>query len=71
MRISNKIKYTVVFHYNAYNSTWYCVPRDLYGIYFNTPHKEKKEKFGTGGTTVEAYRNYLTKTKTKTKIKTR
>jgi hypothetical protein len=61
----NKIKYTVVFHYNTYNSTWYCIPRDLYNRYFNTPIKEKRKMFGVGLTTNQAYHNYLTKTKIK------
>jgi len=54
-------KYGVVFHYNTYNYTWYCIPRELYNSYFNTPSEEKEKKFGTGITTVHAYKNYLTK----------
>lgn len=54
-------KYNVVFHYNTYNHNWYCIPRDLFGSYFNTPFEEKEKKFGVGSNTVKAYKNYLTK----------
>ncbi len=60
MITKNKLN-TVVFHYNPYNYKWYCIPRDLFGSYFNTPSKEKERKFGIGNNTHNAYQNYLTK----------
>lgn len=54
-------EYEVVFHYNTYNFTWYCIPRDSYTSYFNMSFEEKNKKFGTGDDTVQAYKSYLKK----------
>ena len=63
LKMRDHRKYSVVFHYNTYISTWFCVPNESYNRYFNVPMEEKREKYGMGGTTVEAYKNYLTKQK--------
>ncbi len=53
--------YDVLFHYNTYNFTWYCIPRDSYTNYFNMSFEKKNERFGVGDNTDNAYKNYLRK----------
>ena len=54
----NKDYYNVVFHYNIYTVTWYCIPRTHYREYFNGA---AKDSIGEGNTIEKAFKSYQDK----------
>jgi hypothetical protein len=54
----NKDYYSVIFHYNIYTETWYCIPRTHYREYFNG---DAKDNIGSGSTIEHAFIMYQDK----------